>query len=478
MKLDRRRPKIFYIFIDMVLMSITSFAAYIFYYNPAGNFSAEGLSIWYRYLFFPYSDDYLTIFTVQIFITIFIFSSYRLYHTTREWSYMEEAIVIIQALLWSILPTAGAIFFVKAKIFSRWIFVVTFLLNVFSLISWRVVKRFIIRRYVVKGYHNLQAVIVGTSRTAEYLFNEFQKYPFLGINVVGFLSKGVPLRDEMPKEILGDVNDLEKIIRRHYIDEVYITTPQRNEEFASLVSMAERLGVSLKVVPDHLNFLLSEIKVHSVGVIPMFEYRTRMIHGSEIIIKRIFDLVASSVMLVLLLPVFIFIALRIKINCPGPVFYLSERIGYKGKPFKFFKFRTMVQDADNLKKDLIQKNEKEGPIFKIKNDPRITTFGKTLRKYSLDELPQLWNVFLGQMSLVGPRPPLSEEVLQYHDWQLKRLNIRPGITCLWQVSGRSDLSFDEWMKMDIFYIENWSFWLDIKILLQTLLVVIRGKGAY
>lgn len=477
MNIQNRKPRLFYIAIDLIFLFISFGVSYLYYYNQGVflHFIEANLR---EEIIMPFLDYYLMIFSFQMVITVMIFAYHRLYHTSREWSYIEEILIVIKALLWSILPVSGAIFFLKAKVFSRWIFLNSFFLNVLFLSFWRCIKRYLIRRHVLKGFRNLQVLIVGTGKTANYLYHEIQQYPYLGLTVAGFLSKGNDDSENLPKKILGSVEDFEKIVQKYYIDEVFVTTPHQSEEFAELVSCSEKMGVSLKVVPDHIDFQLSEIKVHSIGVIPMFEYRTRSIHGSEIIFKRIFDIIVSFCLLVLLLPFILFIALLIKIDSKGPVFYISKRCGYKGKKFSFIKFRTMIKKAETLKKELIDRNEKDGPIFKMKDDPRVTRVGKILRKYSLDEIPQLWNVMIGDMSLVGPRPPLPEEVSQYKVWQLKRLNIRPGITCLWQISGRSDLTFDEWMKMDIFYIENWSFLLDLKILLLTVNAVFKGRGAY
>jgi lipopolysaccharide/colanic/teichoic acid biosynthesis glycosyltransferase len=194
--------------------------------------------------------------------------------------------------------------------------------------------------------------------------------------------------------------------------------------------------------------------------------------------KRGFDLAVSLFWLTLFLPLFLILALLVKLTSRGPVFYASTRIGRCGKPFKFLKFRTMYQDADKRLADLMDKNEKEGPIFKMKNDPRITPIGGFLRKYSLDELPQLIHVVRGEMSMVGPRPPVPREVEQYDEFARQRLTIKPGMTCYWQIQGRSNLTFDEWMELDNKYIREMSFWTDVKILAQTPLAVLRGEGAY
>lgn len=194
--------------------------------------------------------------------------------------------------------------------------------------------------------------------------------------------------------------------------------------------------------------------------------------------KRVLDAVGSAGLIALLSPVFLVIALLVKTTSRGAVVYRQVRVGREGREFVFYKFRSMYEDADRRLQEVLDKNEKAGPIFKMKNDPRVTPVGRVLRKYSLDELPQLFNVLKGDMSLVGPRPPLPREVEQYDDRALQRLSVLPGITCLWQICGRSDTSFEDWLELDSLYVENMSFWLDLKILMKTPLSVIRGDGAY
>ena len=194
--------------------------------------------------------------------------------------------------------------------------------------------------------------------------------------------------------------------------------------------------------------------------------------------KRIFDLVVGSLSLIVLSPLFVIIAVLVKVTSRGPVFYASDRVGLGGKPIKFIKFRTMVADADSKLKELQAHNEKDGPIFKMKNDPRITPLGRFLRKFSLDELPQLWSVLCGDMSMVGPRPPLPREVEHYDERAMQRLSVLPGITCYWQIMGRSNLSFEEWLELDLKYIQDMSFWLDLQIVLKTPWAVLKGHGAY
>lgn len=202
------------------------------------------------------------------------------------------------------------------------------------------------------------------------------------------------------------------------------------------------------------------------------------VHVPYAFAKRIFDIVGSAILLILLLPVFIVLCVLVKLSSPGPVFYRSTRIGLCGKKFNFIKYRSMRPDADTLLGKLKEQNEKDGPIFKIKQDPRITPIGAFLRRYSLDELPQLWSVLIGDMSLVGPRPPIPDEVLQYNDFAMNRLRVKPGITCYWQIMGRSNLSFEQWMELDNRYVREMSFWTDLKIFLKTPWAVLRSSGAY
>lgn len=195
-------------------------------------------------------------------------------------------------------------------------------------------------------------------------------------------------------------------------------------------------------------------------------------------VKRVFDILGATVLLLLFLPVFVVLAILVKLSSPGPVFYRSTRVGLCGKPFTFVKFRSMRPDADKMLHLLKGQNEKDGPIFKMKNDPRVTPIGAFLRRYSLDELPQLWSVLVGDMSLVGPRPPIPREVEQYDALALQRLTVKPGITCYWQVMGRSKLTFQEWMELDCRYIREMSFWTDVRLLLLTPLAVFKSNGAY
>jgi len=201
-------------------------------------------------------------------------------------------------------------------------------------------------------------------------------------------------------------------------------------------------------------------------------------HRAYLVAKRAIDIVAAFGAILLLAPLLVGVAIAIKLTSPGPVFFRQKRVGHMGTIFKMLKFRSMRQDADKMKLQLLDQNEATGPAFKMKNDPRVTPIGSFIRKYSIDELPQLWHVLVGTMTLVGPRPVVPDEAADYEDWHRRRFEVKPGLTCIWQVAGRSDVTFDEWMKMDVEYVENRSLWLDLKLLVKTIPAVLTGRGAY
>jgi exopolysaccharide biosynthesis polyprenyl glycosylphosphotransferase len=240
----------------------------------------------------------------------------------------------------------------------------------------------------------------------------------------------------------------------------------------------KKYDISIRIIPEMYDIAASAIQFKSSDLYPYVEVVKTPLRGVNLFLKRLVDLLLSGIGLILLIPVFVVVSILIKLDSKGPIFFKQRRIGKNGIQFTMYKFRSMVANAEELKERLKDQNEMDGPVFKIKEDPRITKLGKFIRKYSIDELPQLFNVFRGDMSLIGPRPPLVEEVEQYNDYQWRRLDVRPGLSGLWQISGRNHVSFEEWVSLDIYYIENWSMKLDTKILLQTIPVVLFGKGAY
>jgi len=325
-----------------------------------------------------------------------------------------------------------------------------------------------------------QLLIIGTGRRAVQTAMTFSSHQEWPIRVVGFLTN-VP--GEVGKTIegipvLGIIDDLPKVMTNTVVDSVLVSETVREvaamRQIAALCSLA---GVDFTMNASLVTGKVDAPFVERYDKMTLIVYKFVNPAPFKLLIKRLLDLVASSILIIVLLPLWIIVPIMIRMDSPGPAFFAQERVGKNGRRFKMFKFRSMVQDAERLKASLAQLNEMDGPVFKIKGDPRITKIGHFVRKTSIDELPQLLNVFVGDMSLVGPRPPVPSEVVQYGLWQKKRLSVKPGITCLWQISGRNEIKFNEWMRLDRQYIDNWSLTLDLKILFKTAFVVFSRKGA-
>ncbi len=330
------------------------------------------------------------------------------------------------------------------------------------------------------GLGETRLLVVGSGRLGKMVMQHIVANPTLGYSIVGFLHD----MNETPSDfgrfkMLGTIDDLGMVIRSMQIDEVIIALPSHlNQHAIRSVKMCERLGTSFKLIPDLYEMSLSRIDMETIEGIPLIGIKQASLNSAQRFITRLVDVCISTLVLVIGSLLWLFIALLVRLSSPGPVIYRQERIGFKGKPFITYKFRSMYQDADQRLALLLAQNEAKGPLFKMKEDPRITLIGKFLRRTSLDEIPQLFNVLKGDMSLVGPRPPLRREVEQYEEWQKGRLEMQPGMTGLWQVRGRSDISFDEGVLMDLYYIENWSMRLYFQILLRTIPVVLFSRGAY
>ncbi|MBL6911113.1 MAG: sugar transferase [Pirellulales bacterium] len=322
-------------------------------------------------------------------------------------------------------------------------------------------------------------LIVGTGKSAVELSRKALARSELGYQLCGYISANAEdaVADEV--NVIGSLEDLPKLLEKEKIDEILIALSLQ-ENLANVVKIIQYgrdLGVVVRFIPNTgLAQVIKNLHVETFeGSLIVTFFRES--HVGQLFIKRVMDVVISGFMLLLLTPLFLIVAIAIKLDSKGPIFFAQERVGMNKRAFKLLKFRSMVVNAEELREALTDQNEVDGPVFKIKKDPRITRVGRFIRKTSIDELPQLWNAFIGDISLVGPRPPLFSEVDQYEWLFRRRLSVKPGITCLWQVSGRNELSFDEWMELDKEYIETWSIWLDIAILLKTIPTVLLGRGA-
>jgi exopolysaccharide biosynthesis polyprenyl glycosylphosphotransferase len=325
------------------------------------------------------------------------------------------------------------------------------------------------------GYHR-RVAIVGDGTLPHDLAKSLLRQGRLGVEYAG----AVPIHRDgrTPLPCLGTLPDIGRIIQENVIDEVLFVVGHANLADVEVAFMTcEEMGVETRLVLDFFPHKHSRIFLDHVDGYPALSFDAAGSDDFGRLLKRVFDIVVSLCFLILGAPVFLLVGLAVKLDSPGPIFFSQERVGRHGRPFRVHKFRSMVVDAEAQKASLLARNEREGPAFKMKQDPRVTRLGRFIRKTSLDEIPQFYNVLKGEMSIVGPRPPLPSEVSQYDHWQRRRLSVRPGITCLWQVSGRGDVDFETWMRLDLQYIDDWSLWLDLKIFLMTIPAVLLQKGS-
>lgn len=352
-------------------------------------------------------------------------------------------------------------------------------INILFLYIW---KRATVYIWEVKkqspAFHRI--LLVGMDPESRRFARHIRNFPELGYKIVGFLCdepEGSNGSNDIPK-IMGDVHEIEKIVRDNPVDEVIVFSVRKFWETMDLVTaVCEDMGIRLTIVPQWSNLRITQISFMKLGGIPLLSFVSTPTDNWNVFIKRVMDFCLALLTLTLFSPLFIILAVLIKRDSKGPVFFIQKRCGLNGRVFSLIKFRSMVPEAEKMQDQLRDLNEMAGPVFKITQDPRVTRIGSWLRKTSLDELPQLINVLKGDLSLVGPRPPLPSEVALYKRWQRRRLSVKPGITCIWQISGRNNINFDEWMKLDLHYIDHWSLSLDLKILIRTIPAVLSGRGA-
>ncbi len=327
--------------------------------------------------------------------------------------------------------------------------------------------------------HQRNIVIVGINAKALEMGRLISMYSDWGLRVIGYVEAGGGSDRRAGTPVLGAVGDLPEIIENNVVDEIIIVGAEARdlEGLDEVLAICKEQGVRTRVAVDLFPAKITKVSMEFLENVPVITFSATPEHALALFVKRSLDVVISAALLLFLLPLLVLVGMLVKLTSRGPVIYRQVRCGLYGRRFLLYKFRSMNQGAEDVLWEIKHLNEMDGPVFKMRNDPRVTPFGRFLRKSSIDELPQLWNVLKGDMSLVGPRAPLPEEVREYTRWQRRRLSVKPGITCLWQVSGRSEVDFHEWMKLDLQYIDNWSLILDLKILLRTFPVVILGKGA-
>ncbi|MFZ1769923.1 MAG: undecaprenyl-phosphate glucose phosphotransferase [Caldilinea sp.] len=417
-------------------------------------------------------------------LVVFMLFSFRFslvypYQPGRSW--VEETWRIATASTIGVILLIVVNLIFRPMLYSRLVFLYTAILVTVYLGASRLVimmARGHLRQYDI-GVRRV--LLIGAGDVGRMVMRTLAARPDYGLKLVGFLDDN-PAKSSTDVgrfKALGSVEKAPEVMASHGIQRVIICLPwQTHRTIQRLLRECEQLKVEAFVVPDLFQLTKNQMKVVELNGIPLISTRDVSIQGWNLVIKRTFDIAVGVLMVLVALPFVLLIALAIRLDTPGPILFRQMRVGKHGKEFACFKFRSMVSNADELRSQVAELNESTGPLFKIRNDPRLTRVGRFIRRYSLDELPQLFNVLHGEMSLIGPRPNLPQEVDQYQEWMKKRLSVSPGLTGLWQVSGRSDLTFDEMVLLDIYYVENWSIGLDINILLRSVPAVLRAKGAY
>jgi exopolysaccharide biosynthesis polyprenyl glycosylphosphotransferase len=409
-----------------------------------------------------------------------LFFFFQLYDTFRRKTLFQELYAIFKVVLIGTLLIGFGVFVLRLFMVSRVALGLFALFNVLFLFGERLVIRRIIKYRRSKGWGLLNVLVVGTGKEAEKIAEVIQQQHHWNLRLVGFISADDARRESTLKgyPVLGGRDDFPRIIHQNVIDEIIFAVPRQTvEKLEDLFLLCEEEGIKTRVTLTLFPHIFSKIFLEKLQDIPLLTFSTTPTNEIALFAKRATDIALSSMALILLSPLFLVVSVLIKLTSEGPVFFKQERGGLYFRRFVMYKFRSMTVDAEERKSDLRNLNEADGPIFKIKNDPRITAVGKWIRKTSIDELPQLINVLKGDMSLVGPRPHPVEEAKEYTTWQRRRLSMKPGISGLWQIGGRSDTTFAESMKLDLDYIDHWSLWLDVKILLKTIPAALSGRGA-
>jgi len=458
--------------LDLVLINVAFRAAYVlrYDYGIGGDVTDENLV--------PY-DVYLPLQAGLALTLLAVFQLGGIYRSLSRRFFLEEAWNILLATSFGMTLFFAVVFLVRGFAYSRGLFLIAWVLTIALLICVRVGVRLVLAVLRGRGIGVRRVLVVGGEPLGMHVMHVLATEPGLGYRLAGFVDG---LGADLGRfRCLGTLDSLTDVIRLHQIDEVIVALPFASHPLISeIAEQCAREGATYRIVPDlfELSLGLSQVDVDDLRGIPVMGMKEVTIQGSDLVLKRALDVAFAGAVLVLGSPLWLLISLAIKLNSPGPVFFVQTRVGKDGSLFPALKFRSMRVGAEDELARIRHLNEASGPLFKIRDDPRITWVGRWLRRTSLDELPQLWNVLKGEMSLVGPRPPLPAEVEKYLEWHSKRLKVAPGMTGLWQVSGRSELPFDEMVLLDIYYIENWSLGMDFQILFRTLPAVLSGRGAY
>ncbi len=426
-------------------------------------------------------SDYMKLLPLLVVIWAVLLRLFGIYKSLRLSQSSEILLIVFKTSL------IGFFVFTSVLYLLRWQFVSrSFIIGLFvaSGIAVGLEKLVIIRtmRHMRRqGFNSRNILVFGTGKRAQQFISIVERRAEWGLRVIGLVDDDISKRDEVISgyRVLGSFDDLPEIIHNNIVDEVAVVVPRSwLHKVEESMRFCEAEGIKIHVAVNYFDLQWSKGQPNELDGFPLLTFGSGPESAWELLVKRFFDVTMAGLGLLLTVPFFVGLAVAVKLTSEGPIFFKQQRCGRNGRRFTLYKFRTMVCGAEEQLDELLSANEMSGPAFKMANDPRVTKIGRYLRRTSLDELPQLWNVLRGDMSLVGPRPPLPSEVIRYEHWQRRRLSMRPGITCLWQANGRNRVAdFKEWVQLDLEYIDNWSLWLDCKILLKTIPAVMLGIGA-
>ena len=443
------------------------------------------LSFEVRKLFRPDGDisffTHLFLLPLLLVLVVFFLSYFGAYDLPKYTSNRKYAWSVFRGVSLAIGILLSLLFVFNIQYISRAV-IFTFAGGEFiALLCLRMAVKNYFYRSIASGAKTLKVLIVGTGERAKDLVRELEQRADWGVEIVGYLDPDPERIGRTIKgvNVIGALDNIDECLKRHVIDEVIIAIPRSMLEDAEPIVLAcEEEGLKLRFMADVFNVRVAKISLTVMGQIPLLTLEPVAQDSTQLLLKRIFDFTVTSFAMPIVLPILFIAAVAIKLDSPGSVFFIQQRVGLKKRLFPMFKLRSMYTDAEEKLKEIEHLNEADGPIFKMKNDPRITRVGRFIRKTSIDELPQLFNVLRGEMSLVGPRPMSIRDVDLFDKGvQRRRFSVKPGLTCIWQISGRSDLPFHKWLELDLEYIDNWSLWLDLKILLKTPVAVLKSKGA-
>jgi exopolysaccharide biosynthesis polyprenyl glycosylphosphotransferase len=374
-------------------------------------------------------------------------------------SSQEQIVRLFKAIGLAWLVTAALQSFVNPDASNRLILVFTLIVDYALLFSYRLIFSRMKKHSALETRH---VAVIGSGKEAHEFVRSIENHEAWGVKLVGHFPQ----------------NEARRILETGGVDELIIVADRESlADYNETFLLCEELGVTARVVLNFFPHSIARMELHELDGFPLLSFSTTPTNEALMLVRRVMDVLLAGLLLIPASVVMLAAAFLIRLSSRGPVLFRQERCGLNGRVFTMYKFRSMIDNAEQLRFELEALNEMDGPVFKSSRDPRITAVGKALRRFSIDELPQLYNVLRGDMSLVGPRPPLPQEVARYQRWQRRRLSMKPGITCLWQISGRNEVSFEDWMKLDLTYIDNWSLLLDLKILLKTVPVVLLGRGA-